>query len=96
MKFVLQFVHPRIFLSSSPLSAIIFPEEPKKPFERVVSDMPCTGDRAVAVEKSGCLSHSDIFDSNPAMQSVTERTKNDCIGLASLSQRTPVIDIPFH
>jgi type IV secretion system protein VirD4 len=28
MKFVLQFVHPRIFLSSSPLSAIIFPEEP--------------------------------------------------------------------
>jgi hypothetical protein len=30
MKFVLQFVHPRIFLSSSLLSAIIFPEEPNK------------------------------------------------------------------
>jgi hypothetical protein len=28
MKFVVQFVHPRIFLSPSPLSAIIFPEEP--------------------------------------------------------------------
>jgi hypothetical protein len=29
MKFVSQFAHPRIFISSHPLSAIIFPEEPE-------------------------------------------------------------------
>jgi hypothetical protein len=40
MKFVVQFVHPRIFLSPSPLSAIIFPEEPENSFETPTNVVP--------------------------------------------------------